>query len=203
MASRIRLRPLVVSLGAAVIMALLLSGSAGAWEGTSTSQPQRSLASPQQAVLGSAGNSVTLEQPPLCRYGVSAWGADQLKWLPTWRAGWTLDFGAHAPVPGVVAEFAQVIRVQQNKNGCTYLDGYSITPALTEEGLGAVIRAAPGFSLACRERTRSWAKPRRLSETESRMTRIQRCMRARIMIPTPSSNSATPQRVSLMLVWCK
>ena len=74
MASRIRLSPLVVSLGAAVIMALLLSGSVGAWEGTSASQPQKSSASPQQAVLGSAGESVTLEQPPLCRYGVSAWG---------------------------------------------------------------------------------------------------------------------------------
>ncbi len=68
----------------------------------------------------------------------------QLKWLPTWRAGWTLDFSAHAPVPGVVAEYAQILRVKQNKNGCTYLDGYSITPALTEDGLGAVIRAAPG-----------------------------------------------------------
>ena len=144
MVSRIRLSPWVVSLGVAVIMAVLLTGSAGAWEGTSTSQPQSSSVSPQQVVAGSAGNSVTLEQPPLCRYGVSAWGAAQLKWLPTWRAGWTLDFGSHVPVPGVVSEFAQMISVKQNKNGCTYLDGYSIVPALTEEGLGAVIRAAPG-----------------------------------------------------------
>jgi hypothetical protein len=125
-------------------MAFLLAASAGAWEGTSTLQPQSSSTSPQQAVVGSAGNSVTLEQPPLCRYGVSAWGTAQLNWLPTWRAGWTLDFGSHAAVPGVVAEFAQVIRVKQNKNGCTYLDSYHTAPALTEDGLGAVIRAAPG-----------------------------------------------------------
>jgi len=144
MVSKIRLSRLVVSLGAAVIMAFLLSGSAGAWQATSTSQPQSSSASPQQAVLGSAGNSITLEQPPLCRYGISAWGAAQLSWLPTWRAGWTLDFGSHAPARDVVAEFAQVIQVNQNKNGCTYLDSYHTSPALTEDGLGAVIRAAPG-----------------------------------------------------------
>jgi hypothetical protein len=81
--------------------------------------------------------------PPLCRYGVAAWG-EQLKWLPTWRAGWTLDFSAHAPSSNVTAEFAQVIRVRQQKDGCTYLDGYKTTPALTEAGLGAIIRRAPG-----------------------------------------------------------
>jgi hypothetical protein len=144
MVSKIRLSWLVVSLGVAMVMAFLLSESAGAWEGTLTSQPQSSSTSPQQAVSSSAGKSVMLEQPPLCRYGVVAGGAAQLSWLPTWRAGWTLDFGSHAPVPGVVAELVQVIGVKQNKNGCTYLDGYTISPALTEEGLGAVIRAAPG-----------------------------------------------------------
>lgn len=81
--------------------------------------------------------------PPLCRYGVAAWG-EQLKWLPTWRAGWTLDFGAHAPPSGVTAEFVQVIRVRQKKDGCTYLDGYNTIPSLTEAGLGAIIRRAPG-----------------------------------------------------------
>lgn len=81
--------------------------------------------------------------PPLCRYGVAAWG-QQLKWLPTWRAGWTLDFSAHAQPAGVSAEFVQVIRVRQKKDGCTYLEGYSTTPSLTEAGLGAIIRQAPG-----------------------------------------------------------
>ncbi len=81
--------------------------------------------------------------PPLCRYGVAAWGS-QLKWLPTWRAGWTLDFSVHAPPSGITAEFVQVIRVRQNKNGCEYLDGYSTQPPLTETGLGAIIKSAPG-----------------------------------------------------------
>lgn len=80
---------------------------------------------------------------PLCRYGVVAWG-QQLKWLPTWRAGWTLDLAAHAPPAGIAAEFVQVIRVRQQKNGCEYLDGYSTVPALTEAGLGAVTKSAPG-----------------------------------------------------------
>jgi len=81
--------------------------------------------------------------PPLCRYGVAAWGK-QLQWLPIWRAGWTLDFGAHKPPPGITAEFVQVIRVRQNKNGCTYLDGYTTRPALTDDELGALIAAVPG-----------------------------------------------------------
>lgn len=80
---------------------------------------------------------------PLCRYGVVASGG-QTKWLSTWRAGWTLDFGAHSPPSGIAAEFAQVIRVRQNKGGCTYLDGYTISPALTEDGLAALISQAPG-----------------------------------------------------------
>ena len=144
MESKTRLGRLIGGLGVAMMMALLLSGSAGAWEGTPTSQAQSSSAIPQQAAVGSAGNSLTLEQPPLCRYGVTAFdGMTQLKWLPTWRANWTLDFKAHAPLPGVAAEYAQMLRIQQNKSGCTYLDGYSTVPALTEAGIGAVIRAAP------------------------------------------------------------
>ncbi|MGC8781306.1 MAG: hypothetical protein ACP5UQ_10610, partial [Anaerolineae bacterium] len=81
--------------------------------------------------------------PPLCRYGVAAWG-QQLRWLPTWRAGWTLDFSAHAPPAGATAEFVQVIRVRQKKDGCTYLDDYYTVPPLTETGLGAIIPQAPG-----------------------------------------------------------
>lgn len=80
---------------------------------------------------------------PLCRYGVVASG-EQTKWLQAWRAGWTLDFGAHPPPSGIAAEFAQVIRVRQNKDGCSYRDGYTTSPALTEDGLAALIRQAPG-----------------------------------------------------------
>lgn len=80
---------------------------------------------------------------PLCRYGVVASGS-QTKWLSTWRAGWTLDFGARTPPAGMTAEYAQVVRVRQRKDGCAYLDGYNTSPALTEAELGALIRQAPG-----------------------------------------------------------
>lgn len=81
---------------------------------------------------------------PLCRYGVAVLNTEQLRWLPTWRAGWWLNFSTSWPIPGVAAEFVQMIRVRQNKEGCTYLDGYTTYPALTEDGLGALIQAAPG-----------------------------------------------------------
>ncbi|MDW8101225.1 MAG: hypothetical protein RML36_17265, partial [Anaerolineae bacterium] len=55
-----------------------------------------------------------------------------------------MNFSVSSPIPGVAAEFAQVIRIKQNKRGCTYLEGYATYPPLTEEGLGAFIRAAPG-----------------------------------------------------------
>lgn len=80
---------------------------------------------------------------PLCRYGIAAWG-EQLKWLPTWRAGWTLDFSAHEPPFNISAEFVQVIRVRQLKDGCSYLDDYRTIPALTDAGLGALISKVPG-----------------------------------------------------------
>ena len=101
MESRAHLGRLVVGLAAAMMMALLLSGSASAWEGTPTAQDQSLSVIPQQATVGLVGNSVTLEQPPLCRYGVTAFdGMTQLKWLPTWRAGWTLDFAGSRAIAG-------------------------------------------------------------------------------------------------------
>jgi hypothetical protein len=81
---------------------------------------------------------------PLCRYGVAAWGDAQLKWLPTWRAGWTLDFATRASKPNLAAEYYQMISVSQRKAGCDYLDGYNTSPALTEASLGNLIRSAPG-----------------------------------------------------------
>ena len=46
------------------------------------------------------------------------------------------------PLPGV--EFGQLLWVSQNKNDCTYLDNYSVTPPLTDSGLGALIASQPG-----------------------------------------------------------
>jgi hypothetical protein len=83
---------------------------------------------------------------PNCRYGVAAWGSSQTNWLPGLGVGWYLDFGAHVPTgPGNV-EFAQVIRIKQNKSGCTYLPGYTVVPPLTDAGggLGVLVAANPG-----------------------------------------------------------
>lgn len=81
---------------------------------------------------------------PLCRYGVAASGDAQYSWLPTWRAGWTLDFSTRVSKPNIAAEYIQLISVSQRKAGCTYLDGYTTRPALTEAGLGNLIRSMPG-----------------------------------------------------------
>jgi len=106
--------------------------------------------------LMSAGNQVYLQtiasehpaafqrESPNCRYGVAAWGANQLKWLPALGVGWYLDFSAHIPNGPENIEFVQMVRVRQNKYDCTYLPGYSVSPPLTEDGLGNLVRANPG-----------------------------------------------------------
>lgn len=94
--------------------------------------------------LVAKGVSLPAAQSPNCRYGVAAWGAAQLQWLPILGVGWYLDFGAH-PVNGPEGiEFVQVIRVKQNKLGCNYLPGYSVSPSLREEELGNLVRTFPG-----------------------------------------------------------
>lgn len=91
------------------------------------------------------GSALTLpDRAPNCRYGVAAWGTSQLQWLPALGVGWYLDFGAHAPNGPDGIEFVQVIRIKQNKSGCYYQPGYSVNPPLTEDGLGALVRAHPG-----------------------------------------------------------
>ncbi len=95
--------------------------------------------------LATKGDATPLSRrSPNCRYGVAAWGASQLQWLPTLGVGWYLDFGAHAPNGPDSIEFVQVISVKQNKSGCTYLPGYSVSPSLTESALGNLVRAYPG-----------------------------------------------------------
>lgn len=79
-----------------------------------------------------------------CRYGTSDLSRRQNAWLTTLGVGWHLNFGARpwGRIDGI--EYAHVIRVQQNKDGCTYLDGYTTSPALTNGGLGALVAAYPG-----------------------------------------------------------
>ena len=81
---------------------------------------------------------------PNCRYGATPLASAQTDWLARLGAGWYLDFSARAPKPLPGVEFVPVLRVHQKKNGCTYLNDYSVTPPLTDSGLGALIASQPG-----------------------------------------------------------
>jgi hypothetical protein len=99
-----------------------------------SSEPtQTSLSSPDSA-----------NPAPNCRYGATPLTSTQTDSLTKLGAGWYLDFSAHAPKPLPGVEFGQVLWVSQKKNGCTYLNGYSVYPPLTDSGLGALIASQPG-----------------------------------------------------------
>jgi hypothetical protein len=99
---------------------------------------------PSQSSPMSFGLPVSVNTAPNCRYGTTILSSAQVDWLVPLGAGWYLDYSAHAlaPIPGV--EFAQLLYVRQLKNGCTYLNGYSVSPSLTDSDLGAVIASQPG-----------------------------------------------------------
>jgi hypothetical protein len=83
------------------------------------------------------------DPPPNCRYGTIA-GSSQTGWLSALGAGWYYDYATHPPQQPEPPEYAHMIRVLQNKTGCTYLDGYTTSPPLTESGLGLIIATHPG-----------------------------------------------------------
>jgi hypothetical protein len=78
-----------------------------------------------------------------CRYGVADSQATYVDWFAGQNlgVGWNLDFAAHTPLSPIAgSEFVQVIRVLQTRDSSgNYLNSYSVTPPLTESGLGAVI----------------------------------------------------------------
>ena len=86
---------------------------------------------------------------PSCRYGVnygsSVDNASQVEWLDDLGSGWHANFGTDAggEAPNG-SEFVPLIWVQQHKQGSTYLPTYSVTPPLTDAGLGQLIDARPG-----------------------------------------------------------
>lgn len=80
-----------------------------------------------------------------CRYGATPLQADQVPWLTTLGVGWFLNFNATtAALPANGAEFVPVIRVRQDFVNGEYLSTYTVTPPLTNDGLGAIIDANPG-----------------------------------------------------------
>jgi hypothetical protein len=82
---------------------------------------------------------------PNCRFGAVPIGTDQSTKLSELGAGWYLNFstGGYGSVPSTV-EFVPVIRLKQLKSGDVYLNGYTVTPPLTDIGLGAKITTYPG-----------------------------------------------------------
>lgn len=89
--------------------------------------------------------SAPLANPPSCRYGAAAFNTTQTQqWSGPFNLGWFVNFGVWGlPCPEAV-EFVPIIRIKQQKIGCTRLSGYDFSPALTDSELGAVIRRRPG-----------------------------------------------------------
>ncbi|NIP24915.1 MAG: hypothetical protein GWO38_14140, partial [Phycisphaerae bacterium] len=79
-----------------------------------------------------------------CRYGVATLDIPQVDWVDDLGAGWYLNFGASTANATNSAEFVPVIGVRQKKdaNG-NYLPTYSVTPPLTESGLGNLVDSKP------------------------------------------------------------
>jgi hypothetical protein len=81
---------------------------------------------------------------PSCRFGVAALGSEQVPYVDVLGAGWYINFSISAPPASNGAEFVHVINIKQDKSGGTYLPTYTITPPLTDGGLGAQIDNNPG-----------------------------------------------------------
>lgn len=79
-----------------------------------------------------------------CRYGVATLSIPQVDWVDDFGAGWYLNFGPSTATASNSAEFSPVISVRQNKdaNG-NYLSTYSVTPPVTESGLGVLVDSKP------------------------------------------------------------
>jgi hypothetical protein len=67
---------------------------------------------------------------PNRRYGVATGWAYQ-PWLLPLSAGWFVDFSFFAQERDNI-QYIPVIRIKQDKNGCTYLPSYRVDPALTD-----------------------------------------------------------------------
>ncbi len=84
------------------------------------------------------------ELPVSCRYGVSTNGQSQIDFVDDLKAGWLVNFNGLADsVPGNVEDVPIVI-VKQVKDGGLYLDAFTVSPPLTEAGLGQVVDGRPG-----------------------------------------------------------
>lgn len=93
---------------------------------------------------GPDATSIIQDNAPSCRYGAVAYSSKDAPWVGPLNLGWHLNFNFTNTSGFEAVEFAPVIRVKQEKEGCTRKSGYSTFPALTDEVLGAIIRGRPG-----------------------------------------------------------
>ncbi|HET6446277.1 MAG TPA: hypothetical protein VFI27_17045, partial [candidate division Zixibacteria bacterium] len=93
--------------------------------------------------LVGAGNGYSLlnsADNASCRHGVAALGDHQVDWVDDFGAGWYLNFGTSSVSAPNNAEFTPVIKVKQDKTDLgEYLPTFSISPPLTDNGLGVVV----------------------------------------------------------------
>ena len=87
---------------------------------------------------------------PNCRYGVAAWQNQMQNFdiVSNLGVGWYLDFTTHETPPGPAqAEYVHMVRLSQDRgesDTCGPDYGYSVSPPLTDAGLGALVDANPG-----------------------------------------------------------
>ncbi len=92
-----------------------------------------------------APTSEILASTPSCRYGAATFGATQSQnWAGPLNLGWHVNFQVWGTAGPETLEFVPIIRLKQQKIGCTRLPGYDFSPALTDDELGAAIRSRPG-----------------------------------------------------------
>lgn len=80
-----------------------------------------------------------------CRYGIAAWMQLHVKPLAEFHAGWFLTFNTRSPQAHWNVEYVPVVRIKQDRDGAGYrLPTVSVTPPLTDDGLGALVDNQPG-----------------------------------------------------------
>ena len=80
-----------------------------------------------------------------CRYGTAAWTYAQLKPLFLLHAGWYLTFNTRTALAHWNTEYVPVVRIKQDRDADGYrLPTVSVTPPLTDDGLGVLVDSRPG-----------------------------------------------------------
>lgn len=148
--------------GLAATLALILSLSASSRVASADSGrvivPGRAIESasresPSSVLPAPSDSQASAQLFPNCRYGVAAW-PDQLSQfdiVSELSAGWYLDFRTLiTPLGPAEAEYVQMVHVVQGQSRrggtdiCGPAYGFTVTPPLTDTGLGARIVANPG-----------------------------------------------------------